>query len=258
VNRLVELPVLPVDAGASRPRPGEDADHDRLMRRARRLSILSIGWMGVEAGVAISVAVVAGSVALLGFGLDSLIELVSAATVLWLYSAGRGSEQAERSAQRVVAGCFAALALYLCFGAIRLLIRGTPPDASWPGVAVTAGALVVMPWLARSKRQVAIRLSSAATAGDAAQSRLCALSAAAALVSILTRAAFGWWWPDPAAALAIAGIAILECRDAWRGDACADCAPITAASPAAQAGVTVFHVASPAGSSGTIRPHPGE
>lgn len=228
----VELAILPADARPAPPGPDGYPDRDRLMRRARQLSILSIGWMSIEAGVAITSALVAGSVALLGFGLDSLIELVSAGTVLWLYSARRaGSAHAERMAQRMIAACFAALALYLSFDAINVLARGTPPDTSWPGVAVTAGALVFMPLLARAKNDVAAPLGSTATAGDAAQSWLCALTAAATLLSILAHTLFGWWWLDPAAALAIAGVAILESHNTWQGETCGDCTPIGFSDP---------------------------
>ena len=155
-----------------------DARRTRLIRRARMLSLLSIGWMTVEAAVAIAAAVVAGSVALLGFGLDSLIELASAGTILWLYTGCRGeSAAAERRAQQLIAFCFAALALYVAFDAIETLTGGSHPETSWPGLAVSAGAIVFMPLLARAKGRVAAQLGSAATAGDAAQSWLCAISA---------------------------------------------------------------------------------
>ncbi len=200
----------------------------RLIRRARTLSLLSIGWMTVEAGVAIVSALVAGSVALLAFGLDSLIELVSASTILWLYTGSRsGSVAAERRAQQLVAVCFGVLALYVTVDAINTLAGGSHPETSWPGVAVAAGAILVMPLLARAKGSVAVQLGSAATAGDAAQSWLCAISAAAVLVSILANAALGWWWLDPIAGLGIAGLAAHEGREAWAGKVCADCAPIS-------------------------------
>jgi divalent metal cation (Fe/Co/Zn/Cd) transporter len=168
-----------------------------------------------------------GSVALLGFGLDSLIELTSATTILWLYTGSRGgSEAAERRAQQLIATCFATLALYLAFDAIHTLAGGTRPDVSWLGGAMTAGAIVFMPLLARAKSRVARELSSPATAGDAAQSWLCAITAAAVLTSILANAALGWWWLDPIAGLAIAGLAVREGRQAWAGEVCGDCVPI--------------------------------
>ncbi len=189
--------------------------------------MLSLGWMTAEAGVAIVTALVAGSVALLAFGLDSLIELVSASTILWLYTGSRnGSDAAERRAQQLVAVCFGVLALYVTVDAITTLAGGSHPETSWPGVAVTTGAILVMPLLARAKGRVAVQLGSAATAGDAAQSWLCAISAAAVLLSILANAAFGWWWLDPIIGLGIAGLAVREGREAWAGKVCADCAPV--------------------------------
>ena len=164
---------------------------------------------------------------MLGFGLDSLIELASASAILWLYTGSRSrSHAAERRAQQVIAICFAAIALYVAFDAIRTLADGSHPHTSWPGVAVSAGAIIFMPLLARAKGQVAAQLGSAATAGDAAQSWLCAISAAAVLVSILANAALGWWWLDPVAGLGIAGLAVREGRKAWAGEVCGDCVPV--------------------------------
>jgi divalent metal cation (Fe/Co/Zn/Cd) transporter len=189
--------------------------------------MLSIGWMTLEAAVAIVAALAAGSVALLGFGLDSLIEFASASTILWLYTGSRdGTAAAERRAQQVIAASFALLALYLAFDAINTLFGGSHPGVSWPGAVVSAGAIVVMPLLARAKGRVAAQLGSGATAGDAAQSWLCAIIAAAALVSILANAVLVWWWLDPIAGLGIAGLALREGREAWAGEACADCSPV--------------------------------
>jgi divalent metal cation (Fe/Co/Zn/Cd) transporter len=213
-------PTLPVLKPAGRTR-------SRLIRRAKTLSLLSVGWMTVEAGVAIVFALVAGSVALLAFGLDSLIELVSASTILWLYTDGRsGSDAAERRAQQLIAVCFGVLALYVTVDALNTLAGRSHPATSWPGVAVAAGAILVMPLLARAKSRVAVQLGSVATAGDAAQSWLCAISAGGVLVSILAIAALGWWWLDPIIGLGIAGLAVREGREAWAGKVCADCAPI--------------------------------
>lgn len=127
--------------------------------------------MSAEAGVAILSALLGGSVALIAFGLDSLIELASAAAILWLYTGARsGSAAAERRAQQLVAFCFAALAVYVTVDALVTLVSRAHPDTSWPGAAIAAGAIVVMPLLARAKAGVAAQLGSAATAGDAAQS----------------------------------------------------------------------------------------
>ncbi len=191
------------------------------------LSILSILWTTVEAVLGTAAALAAGSVALLGFGLDSLIEMASAGTILWLYTGTRnGADRAERRAQQVVALCFGALALYLLFDGVRTLADGRHPGTTWLGVAVAVGAIMVMPLLARAKGRLAVQLGSSATKGDAMQSWLCAVIAAAALVSLLANAALGWWWLDPIAGLAIAGLAVREGREAWRGDTCADCAPV--------------------------------
>jgi len=204
-----------------------DGERNRLVRRARTLSWLSVGWMTVEAVAAIVAAVVAGSVALLGFGLDSLIELVSASVVIWRFTGTRGqSEAAERRAQQLIAACFGALSLYLVVDGIRGLVTGAHSHASWPGAAVALGAIVVMPLLARAKGRVATRLGSAATAGDAAQSWLCAIAAAGVPLSILANAAIGWWWLDPVIGLAIAGLAVHAGREAWAGKTCGDCAPV--------------------------------
>jgi divalent metal cation (Fe/Co/Zn/Cd) transporter len=116
--------------------------------------------------------------------------------------------------------------LYVTFDAVTTLASATKPDVSWPGVAVSTGAIVFMPLLARAKGRVATQLGSAATAGDAAQSWLCAISAAAVLLSILANAALGWWWLDPIVGLGIAALAVREGREAWAGEVCADCAPI--------------------------------
>ncbi len=183
--------------------------------------------MAIEAGVAIVAAVIAGSVALLGFGLDSLIELGSASIVIWRFTGERDrSETAERRAQKLIAGCFAALVAYLLFDGIRTLVSGAHPDTSWPGVLICVGAIIVMPLLARTKNQVAAQLDSASTAGDAAQSWLCAAAAAGVLVSIIANGLLGWWWLDPIIGLGIAALAVHEGRRAWTGEGCSDCAPV--------------------------------
>jgi len=198
-----------------------------LVRRAKALSWLTVGWMTIEAGAAIVAGLVAGSVALLGFGLDSLIELVSASVVIWRFTGRRGqSEAAERRAQQLIAACFGALSLYLVFDGVRALVAGSRSQTSWLGAAVAIGAIVVMPLLARAKGRVASRLGSAATAGDAAQSWLCAVAASGVLLSILAHAAMGWWWLDPIIGLTIAGVAVREGREAWAGKGCGDCAAV--------------------------------
>ena len=183
--------------------------------------------MTVEAGASIVAALVAGSVALLGFGLDSLIELASASIVIWRFTGDRiQSDAAERHAQQLIAGCFAALAVYLLYDGITTVVGGPHTTVSWVGVAVSTGAIIVMPGLARAKKHLAAQLGSGAVSGDAAQSWLCAIAAAGVLASILANAALGWWWLDPIIGFGIAGLAVHECREAWAGEVCGDCAPV--------------------------------
>jgi divalent metal cation (Fe/Co/Zn/Cd) transporter len=219
----LQLAVTQIDA----THPTSSVTRDHLVRRGRALSILTLVWMSVEAGVSLTAAVAAGSVSLLGFGLDSVIELASAGTILWLYTHQRSSATAaERRAQQLVTLCLLALAAYVTFDAIHALTNGSHPHTSWLGVGVCLGAIVFMPLLARAKSRVAVQLASAATAGDAAQSRLCAISAAAVLITLLANHLAGWWWLDPITGLGIAALALYEARNAWAGEVCADCAPM--------------------------------
>ncbi len=220
------LPFAGVSTSAVSTRfAGEARTH--LVRRAKVLSWLSVGWMTIEAGASVVAAILAGSVALLGFGLDSLIELASASIIIWRFTGSRSqSEVAERRAQRLIAGCFAALALYLLYDAIRTLAGGSHPTTSWLGAALSVGAIIVMPLLARAKNRVAAQLGSGAVSGDAAQSWLCAIAASGVLVSILANAALSWWRLDPIIGVGIAALAAHEGRQAWAGEECSDCAPV--------------------------------
>jgi divalent metal cation (Fe/Co/Zn/Cd) transporter len=225
---------LPIAHSAPAPDLTSGARRAHLVRRARALSVLTLVWMTVEAGIALIAALIAGSVALLGFGLDSLIELASAATMLWLYTHARSSSaRAERRAQQLVTAGLVALAAYVTCDAIHALAVAASPHTSWLGVSVSLAAFIFMPLLARAKSRVAAALGSAATAGDAAQSRLCAISAAAVLISLLANRLIGWGWLDPIIGLGIAGLAVYEARQSWAGAVCADCAPITIAEPRA-------------------------
>jgi divalent metal cation (Fe/Co/Zn/Cd) transporter len=219
----LQLPITQINSS----HPASNVARDRLVQRGKALSILTLVWMTVEAGVSLAAAVAAGSVSLLGFGLDSVIELASAGTILWLYTHQRSSNtRAERRAQQLVTFGLLALAIYVTLDAIHALATESHPHTSWLGVGVCAGALVCMPLLAGAKSRVAAQLSSAATAGDAAQSRLCAISAGAVLISLLANHLAGWWWLDPITGLGIAGLALHEARNAWAGEVCADCAPM--------------------------------
>ncbi len=202
-------------------------ERDRLIRRAKTLSWLSLAWMTVEGAVAIIAAIAAGSVALLGFGIDSAIEGIASVIVIWRFTGrpppirrGRG---ASAEARRV---SFFLLAPYIAQDAIRTLIDGQHPGTSWVGIGLSIGSIVVMPLLGRAKQRIGQRLGSAATAGEGAQNLLCASMAAGVLAGLAANTALGWWWLDPTIALAIAALAVREGREAWAGDACCVASPI--------------------------------
>jgi divalent metal cation (Fe/Co/Zn/Cd) transporter len=177
--------------------------------------------MAAEGAVAISAAIVAGSVALLGFGLDSVIEGLASVIVIWRWTGSRTlSEAAEARAQKAVAATFFLLAPYIAYDAIRVLAAGRPAGTSWPGVAVSVASLIVMPVLGGAKRRIGARLDSRATAGEGTQNLLCAGLAAAVLAGLLANTLLGWWWIDPAVGLGIAGLALREGTKAWQGEDC--------------------------------------
>jgi divalent metal cation (Fe/Co/Zn/Cd) transporter len=222
MSTLVELPTIPVD----RSRRLHPDERDRLIRRAKALSWLSLAWMTVEGAVAITAALVAGSVALLGFGIDSAIEGLASVIVIWRFTgARRTSDHAELRAQKTVAISFFLLAPYIAQDAIRALVAGDHPSTSWVGIALSVSSIIVMPLLGRAKQRIGERLGSGATAGEGAQNLLCAYMAAGVLVGLAANAAFGWWWLDPVIALVIAAIAVREGREAWAGEGCA-CAAV--------------------------------
>ncbi len=202
----------------ARPDPGE---RDRLIRRAKALSWLSLAYMTVEGAVAILAALLAGSVALLGFGLDSAIEGLASVIVIWRFTGNRRlSDDAERRAGRLVAITFFLLAPYIAQDAIRTLLNGEHPHASWLGIGLSIASMIVMPLLGRAKQHIGERLGSGATAGEGAQNLLCAYLAAGVLLSLVLNAAFNVWWSDPAVALGIAALALHEGREAWEGESC--------------------------------------
>jgi divalent metal cation (Fe/Co/Zn/Cd) transporter len=215
------LPVLPMASPAAAPQGG--AEREQLVRRARLLAWAGLGWHFVEAAVAIGAGVVASSIALVGFGADSLIEAGAGVVVLWLMADSRSSSpRAERRAQQLIAASFVVLAAYVGAEALRDLIGSHRPDVSWVGIGLSLVTLATMPPLARAKRKVGDALGSSATTSESRQTLLCAYLSAALLVGLSANAIAGWWWADPIAALVIAGVALREARDAWRGDAC-DC-----------------------------------
>ncbi len=196
----------------------------RLTSRARRLTQLGLAWHALEAAIAIAAGVIAGSVALVGFGADSVIEAGAGFVVLWLVTGDRlSSHRAERSAQQLIAASFLLVALYVTIESARDLIAGHHPAVSWAGVALAAVTLVAMPPLAAAKRRVGIELGSSAATSESRQTMLCAYLSAALLVGLLANAVAGWWWADPAVALLIGAAALTEARDAWQGESCSCC-----------------------------------
>lgn len=205
----------------SRALPKGSPEWLSLARRAQRLSWLSLLYMTMEGSVAVVAAVLAGSVALLGFGIDSGIEAMASVVVVWRFSGSRTlSETAERRAQQVVAVSFFLLAPVVAYEAIARLASGQHPQTSWPGIAIATLSLLWMPVLATMKKRLGARLGSEATAGEGGQNLLCAYLAAAVLASLLANTLFGYWWLDPAVGLGVAGLALREGREAWRGRDC--------------------------------------
>jgi divalent metal cation (Fe/Co/Zn/Cd) transporter len=227
----LEHAVLPVEplAPAEVAQP-DRLERERLIRRAKRLSWLSLAYMIAEGAIAITAAALAGSVALLGFGLDSAIEGLASVIVIWRFTGNRRmSELAEQRAQRLVAITFFLLAPYIAQDSIRTLIAGDRAAISWLGIGLSLASILVMPMLGRAKRSIGARLGSGATAGEGTQNMLCAYMAAGVLVGLVANAAFALWWIDPAIALGIAALAGKEGREVWVGDACCAVSPIPAA-----------------------------
>jgi divalent metal cation (Fe/Co/Zn/Cd) transporter len=196
---------------------------ESLVRRARFLARLGLAWHAVEATVAIAAGVAASSIALIGFGADSVVESIAGVVLLWRLSDGRAqSEDAERRAQRLIGLTFCLIAAYVGVEAIGSLFSGDQPSVSYVGIGLAAVTLAIMPPLAGAKTRVAHQLGSAATRSEGRQNLLCAYLSAALLIGLGANAAFGWWWADPATALLIAGVAVNEGREAWRGEGCAD------------------------------------
>jgi divalent metal cation (Fe/Co/Zn/Cd) transporter len=197
-----------------------------LRRWAWWLTALTIGWNSLEAVVAVVSGLQAGSIALVGFGLDSVIEVSSAVVIAWRLSRQgddhASNERAERRAVRLIAVSFLAIAAYVTYDAIaKLLGIGAHPEHSTAGLVLVGLSLVVMPALAVAKRRVAAGLGSVALKADAAETQLCTYLSAVVLIGLAGNSLFGWWWMDPLAGLVVAAIALKEGREAWMsGDLC--------------------------------------
>jgi divalent metal cation (Fe/Co/Zn/Cd) transporter len=200
-------------------------DRQLFIRRGKRLEHLTIGWNGLEALAALIAANIAGSVSLLGFGIDSCIEVASALALLWRISVDadeRSRERNERLALRIVGFCFLGLALYVAYQSAADLLRKQAPQRSIPGIVLACAALVVMPLLARAKKRVAKELKSGAMEADARQADFCMYLSLILLVGLVLNAMFGWWWADSGAALIMVPIIAKEGWDGIQGKACCD------------------------------------
>jgi divalent metal cation (Fe/Co/Zn/Cd) transporter len=200
------------------------ADRPGLLRQAVRLAWIAVAWSVLEGGFGVWAAWQAGSVALMGFGLDSVLEAASAGVIVWRMRAERGArshadvERLETRAGRLIAIGLGALTLYVVAQAIFVLVRGDRPLVSRSGIVLTILTMAMMQWLARRKRQVARGLGSAALRADAFQATACFYLSFIALLGISCNALFGWWWADPAAALVMVVPLVSEARKAWAGD----------------------------------------
>lgn len=212
-------------ARAQRPSTSErlGSDHNRWRRWALGLAWATIVWNAVEAVVALASGAAASSIALVGFGLNSIVEVGSAIVVVWQFSGADDGEREER-ALRLIGISFFAFAAYVAAQSAWDLATGMPAEESVVGIVLAGVSLVVMPALAMAKRHVGRRMGSRTVVADSGQTLLCSYLSAVLLVGLVANAALGWWWADPLAALVIAGLAVREGREAWRGETCCDSA----------------------------------
>lgn len=195
------------------------AEWARLGRRARLLAAASVSYNGGEAVIALGAGAAAGSAALVGFGLDSVIEVSSGLVIVWQFG-HRWPQDRERLAVRLIGLSFFALAGFVAQDCLRALLTGSDPEASPVGIGLAVTSLLVMPWLSRAQRRTGEALHSHAVVADSAQTRLCTWMSAVLLVGLGLNATLGWGWADPVAGLVIAAIAVREGWQAWRGKAC--------------------------------------
>ena len=213
------LPTVPLSTAPARAEP--TPQWLSAARRAKALSWLSLAWMSAEGAIAITAGITAGSIALIGFGIDSAIEGFASVIIVWRFTGHRlHSHAAEERAQKLVAVQFFLLAPYVSVEAVRHLITGAEVQTSWLGMALTASSLIGMPFLGLAKQRLAETLNSSATHGEGTQNLLCAYLAGAVFLGLLGNTLLGWWWLDPIAALAIAAVAVREGVQTWRGEGC--------------------------------------
>src|SRR5271157_2914386 len=192
-------------------------------RKGRRLEYFTLAWNLAEGGIAVAAGIIANSIALIGFGADSLIECLSGGILLWRLQLHVDDERRERIALKLVGISFVLLAVYVAFDAVKTLILREEPHVSVIGIVLSCAALIVMPLLARAKRKVASTLESRSLEADSRQTDLCAYLSAILLGGLVLNALLGWWWADPIAGLIMVSIIAREGIKALRGEECADC-----------------------------------
>lgn len=200
-------------------------DRASLIRRGRYLEYFTIGYNSLEGLIAVGSGLVAGSIALVGFGFDSLIEVTSGAVLLWRLHSDVDEERRERVeaiSLRIVGVCFVILAFYVSYDSVKSLIRREAPEESVVGIVLAAVSLIIMPLLVRAKRKVARGIKSNALMADSKQTELCTYLSGILLLGLLLNALFGWWWADPVAALIMVPIIAKEGVEALRGETCCD------------------------------------
>jgi divalent metal cation (Fe/Co/Zn/Cd) transporter len=198
-------------------------EREMLLRRGRRLEIFTVAWNSLEGIVSVTLGALAGSIALVGFGVDSFIETSSGLILLWRLQTRRDAEDAERAearALKLVGASLLLLAAYIAFDSVAALVNRERPEESLPGIVLAVLSLGVMPVLAHQKRKVAAAINSRALQADSFQTDVCMYLSAILLVGLFLNAQFGWWWADPAAALAMVPLIVHEGREAWRGECC--------------------------------------
>jgi divalent metal cation (Fe/Co/Zn/Cd) transporter len=195
--------------------------HQTLIRRVKLLSWFSLAWMTAEGAIGVTAGLLANSIALIGYGLDSTIEGIASVVIIWRFSGDRiYSDQAERRAQKIVAITFFLLAPYIIVEALHRLVTGQEAQASWVGIGLAIISITLMPIFGRAKKRIGNHLDSAATTGEGTQNILCAYLSLAILIGLGANALLGLWWADPLVALVVAVVAIQAGTRTWRGQGC--------------------------------------
>src|SRR5712691_4216208 len=201
----------------------QPATHATLVRRVKLISWLSLAWMTAEGAIGVTAGILANSIALIGYGLDSSIEGIASIVIIWRFTGDRiHSDDAETRAQRIVAATFFLLAPYIVLAAIQHLVTGSHASASWVGISLAIVSITLMPQFGRVKKRLGNRLHSNATAGEGTQNILCAYLSLAILAGLGANALLGLWWADPLVALVVAVVAVQAGVRTWRGQGCSD------------------------------------